>query len=60
MDPQSLLVWRKSRYSADRGNCVEVAHAPRAVFIRDSQNPAGPALSVGEEEWIILISLVQG
>lgn len=36
--------WRKSSYSGgDNGDCVEVAYAGA---VRDSKNPAGPALRV--------------
>ena len=40
------LAWRKSSRSGQEGNCVELAHTPGAV--RDSKNPAGPVLPVGE------------
>ena len=36
------LMWRKSSFSADNGQCVEVANTLGAL--RDSKNPAGPAL----------------
>lgn len=38
--------WRKSSRSAQEGNCVELVHTPGAI--RDSKNPAGPVLPVGE------------
>ncbi|MFC4854922.1 DUF397 domain-containing protein [Actinophytocola glycyrrhizae] len=38
------LRWRKSsRSSGQGGNCVELAHVGA---VRDSKNPAGPALRV--------------
>lgn len=40
----TVLRWRKSSYSNDSSDCVEVAHTIRAV--RDSKNPRGPVLSV--------------
>jgi hypothetical protein len=44
--------WRKSSYSDNGGNCVEVAtDLPHIVAVRDSKNPSGPALSFGSEEW---------
>ncbi|MFD9734390.1 DUF397 domain-containing protein [Umezawaea sp. NPDC059074] len=36
--------WRKSSYSANQNDCVEVRGTLDAV--RDSKNPAGPALRV--------------
>ncbi|MFG2191416.1 DUF397 domain-containing protein [Streptomyces sp. NPDC048639] len=37
--------WRKSSYSEEVGDCVEIAALPRAVAIRDSKDPDGPALT---------------
>lgn len=44
--------WRKSSYSGTSGTCVEVAELTgghRAV--RDSKDPAGPALTCTPGEW---------
>jgi hypothetical protein len=38
------LAWRKSSHSGQESNCVELA--PGAI--RDSKNPAGPVLLVGD------------
>jgi hypothetical protein len=35
--------WRKTRFSGQETNCVELAHAG---LVRDSKNPAGPTLHV--------------
>ncbi|MFF2196808.1 DUF397 domain-containing protein [Streptomyces sp. NPDC058157] len=42
--------WRKSSYSNNGGNCVEVAlNLPRTVPVRDSKaGDAGPVLTFGE------------
>ncbi|MET9400938.1 DUF397 domain-containing protein [Kitasatospora sp. NPDC002965] len=39
------LTWRKSSWSNDSGDCVELAipDGP-ATYVRDSKNPSGPAL----------------
>jgi hypothetical protein len=38
--------WRTSSYSADQGNCVELAHTATSGAIRDSKNPDGGHLEV--------------
>jgi hypothetical protein len=39
--------WRKSTYSNDLGECVEVAAFPAGtVGVRDSKNPDGPRLTL--------------
>ena len=46
-------IWRKASYSTGNGGaCVEVArNLPGAVAVRDSKDPAGPALVVPPEAW---------
>lgn len=48
----SRAVWRKSAYSGGATNCVEVAGglAP-IVAVRDSKDPAGPALTFACRAW---------
>ncbi|MFD4402092.1 DUF397 domain-containing protein [Nocardia sp. NPDC058499] len=43
--------WFKSSYSQAGGDCVEVAHLADMVGVRDSKNPAGPALEFAPEAW---------
>lgn len=43
--------WKKSSYSGNSGNCVEVADLGQAVAVRDSKEPQGAVLVVGREEW---------
>ncbi|CCH29951.1 DUF397 domain-containing protein [Actinosynnema sp. NPDC047251] len=40
--------WRKSSHSGGNGgDCVELAHAPATLLVRDSKNPDGPVLHFG-------------
>ena len=44
--------WRKSSYSGQDGNCVEVArNLPGLVAVRDSKKPGGAKLVVSRETW---------
>ena len=44
--------WIKSKRSGpDSDNCVEVAFVDEAIAVRDSKNPAGPALIFTAAEW---------
>jgi hypothetical protein len=49
--------WRKSPYSTNTGNCVEVArNLPGVVAVRDSKNPDGPALVFTADQWRAFVS----
>jgi len=46
----SRAEWRKSSYSSQSGNCVEVAlNLPRLVAVRDSKQPDGATVVVSQE-----------
>ena len=48
----SRAEWRKSSYSSQDGNCVEVArNLPGLVALRDSQAPDEAKLVVSQETW---------
>jgi hypothetical protein len=48
----SSAVWHKSTRSGPNcDNCVEVAFVDGAIAVRDSKNPAGPALIFTPDEW---------
>lgn len=52
--------WRKSSYSGQAQNCVEVAVGlPGIVAVRDSKNPEGPALALAPTAWGALASRVK-
>ncbi len=49
--------WRKSSYSGNMGNCVEVAPlADGSVALRNSRFPTGPALLFTPNEWSAFIA----
>jgi hypothetical protein len=60
--------WRKTSFSSGNGGaCVEVAIVPGAtagggglVALRDSKDPAGPALVFTPDEWRAFLSGVRG
>ena len=48
----SRAEWRKSSYSGQDGNCIEVAsNLPGLVAVRDSKHPEGGKLVVPHETW---------
>jgi hypothetical protein len=56
----SMDAWRKSSYSGQSQNCVEVAGGLRgAVAVRDSKDPDGPTLLVAPTAWQALARRVR-
>ncbi|WP_236719299.1 DUF397 domain-containing protein [Wenjunlia vitaminophila] len=52
--------WRKSTYTANNGNCVEVADGLTGVIpVRDSKDPAGPALLFTSDAWSSFVEAVK-
>ncbi|MFD6194385.1 DUF397 domain-containing protein [Streptomyces sp. NPDC060275] len=43
--------WRKSTYSGDSSNCVEIATAPAKILVRDSKAPTGSRLAFPRTVW---------
>jgi hypothetical protein len=50
--------WRKSSFSGNGGNCVEVGKADR-VLIRDTRDRTGPVLTVTSAAWRAFVSDVR-
>ncbi|MFC5666626.1 DUF397 domain-containing protein [Kitasatospora misakiensis] len=53
--------WRKSSYSNNGGECVEVATDPSATAIpvRDSKDPDGPVLTFSVDAWDSFVAGLQ-
>ncbi|MFD4910523.1 DUF397 domain-containing protein [Kitasatospora purpeofusca] len=52
--------WRKSSYSQNGGNCVEVSpDVPGLVPVRDSKDPSGPVLTFPSDAWRSFVAAVQ-
>jgi Domain of unknown function (DUF397) len=43
--------WKKSSYSGNTGDCVEVAGTLEGVAVRDSKDRGGPELEFSPENW---------
>lgn len=44
--------WQKSSRSSANGQCVELADLADAVAMRDTKDPAGPALIFHRDSWM--------
>jgi hypothetical protein len=52
MNDLSSAQWRKSSYSGNSGNCVEIrAGRADSVWVRDSKQVPGPVLTVHGDQW---------
>ena len=50
-DQESVLAWRKSKYSINNGACAEVAAAPGSVMVQDSLGRPAVQLRFASEVW---------
>lgn len=56
----TAATWRKSSYSGQGGQCIEVADGfPGAMPVRDSKDPDGPALVFPADRWQAFVSGVK-
>ncbi len=52
MKPDSSRAqWRRTSYSGNTGNCIEVSRLGPAIVVRDSKNPVGSALTFRPSAW---------
>ncbi|MEU7002801.1 DUF397 domain-containing protein [Nonomuraea sp. NPDC046570] len=51
--------WRKSTFSGNNGECVEVAWTPTAVKVRHSQRPDDEVLRFTPAEWTAFVAGVR-
>jgi hypothetical protein len=58
-DRDSILIWQKSRASADGGNCVEVARSKSSVLVRDSSARSGAILAFSPAQWRLFVRLIK-
>ncbi|WP_372411079.1 DUF397 domain-containing protein [Streptomyces luteireticuli] len=61
MNPSRLPVtWRKSSYSTNGGDCVEVGIGPViSTPVRDSKRPDGPTFAVSPSAWSAFVATVK-
>jgi hypothetical protein len=55
----SRAQWRKSSYSGNTGNCIEVASLRRATAVRDSKDEDGPKLLIKDDQWRVFLEFVK-
>ncbi|MEH1013073.1 DUF397 domain-containing protein [Micromonospora sp. CPCC 206060] len=54
------VTWHKSSHSGADGSCVEVAgNLPGLVAVRDSKDPAGPALVFDRPHWAVFVTALR-
>ncbi len=51
--------WRKSRRSADIGDCVELAQTEAVFGVRDSKNADGPVLALTARQGLAFLGAVK-
>ena len=56
-DAWRSAVFRKSRYSGQNAQCVEVARAGTMFGLRDSKNQVGPVLAVADPQGQVFLAV---
>ncbi|WP_246471262.1 DUF397 domain-containing protein [Saccharopolyspora phatthalungensis] len=52
-------MWRKSSYSGEESNCVEIGAGLDIVGVRDSKDPGGGTLVFGYPAWGSFLAVVK-
>ncbi|MEV6829797.1 DUF397 domain-containing protein [Amycolatopsis sp. NPDC051102] len=50
------VTWRKSSYSSDQANCVEVATSSTTVGVRDTKDREGGHLTIPTSAWTAFLN----
>jgi hypothetical protein len=59
--PEIVSTFRKSSYSDQQGDCLEVAHtSDEGRAVRDSKNVSGPVLAFGHTPWHAFLADLRG
>lgn len=53
-----MTIWRKSSYSGNDNDCVELSVRRDTTGIRDSKNH-GPALRIERDAWLVFLATVR-
>lgn len=53
-------IWRKSSFSGQHNNCVEVADFPGATAVRDSKDPEAGHVAFSAPEWAAFLTAARG
>ena len=51
--------WRKSSFSGDNGNCVEIRPVAAGIAVRDSKRPDGTVLEVSRDDWHLFLAKIK-
>ena len=51
--------WRKSSYSGNGGQCIEVADDNSRIMVRDTKDRQGPMLRLSPGAWRLLVERVK-
>ena len=58
--PEPHVMWRKSSYSTNNGDCVEVAVGAPRVRVRDTKDRASGALTFPAPGWRAFLTALGG